>query len=512
MKRLVEFLSRDGGPPGKDLLFLTIVFAAAMLPFIAWPALLEPDECRYGEIPREMLESGDFLTPRLNYVKYFEKPPLFYWMNAGSMALLGKNELAVRLPTALAALGTILIVYLAGRRLFGRRAGMLAALILGICAGHHALGRIAITDMTLTFLLTASLALFLIAARQDDPAPRKGLFYHLFYLTIALAVLTKGLIGLVFPGGIIFFHLLATRRWRLLAEMRLLTGIPLFFLVAAPWFVLVSRQNPEFARFFFIHEHFDRFLTESHERNKGMWFPAAMFLLLFLPWTPLLALAARRSIADRRGGRAGERLFLLLWVGIIVVFFTFSKSQLAPYLLPALPAAALLLGETFSEIIEGRLAPRPPFRFLVGQGSTKFLAIMLMAWLPLQAAATTLVIATQKRTTKDLALLCRKEAPDGAVLASLWFERGLCFYAERRVVLVGRDVTRVDELEFGSQQGDQTFWFRDRPRFLELWDSERTVFALMESKDMEELRGRMKTPPRVLGQDPQRRSVLASNR
>jgi 4-amino-4-deoxy-L-arabinose transferase-like glycosyltransferase len=364
--------------------------------------------------------------------------------------------------------------------------------------------------MTLTFFLTASLVLFLIAARPDEP--RKGLFYHLFYISIALAVLTKGLIGLVFPGGIIFFYLLTTRRWRLLAEMRLPTGIPLFFLAAAPWFVLVSRKNPEFARFFFIHEHFDRFLTESHERNKGMWFPAAMFLLLFLPWTPLLPLAAKRSIHDRRGGRAGDRLFLLLWIGIIVLFFTFSKSQLAPYLLPALPAAALLLGETLSEIAGGRLAPSQHFRFLAGHGSARLLAIMLIAWLPLQAAATTLVIAHQKRASRDLGLLFRRTAPDGAVLASLWFERGLNFYAERRIVLVGGERTRPDELEFGSQQGDHSFWFRNRASFLELWDSDRTVFTLMESKDLEEMRGRMKTPPHVVGQDPERRNVLVSNR
>ena len=180
---------------------------------------------------------------------------------------------------------------MSGCRLFGRRSGLFAALILGTCTGFLVQARLDITDMTLTCTLSAALAFFIVAAREGERHP--GRYYYFSYLCAALAVLAKGLIGIVFPGAIIFLYLLFTRRWRLLKEMHLLTGMLLFFAVSAPWFIMISLRNPEFARFFFIHEHFERFTSTVHGRYQPLWFFVPVLLGTMLPWSLFIPASVR---------------------------------------------------------------------------------------------------------------------------------------------------------------------------------------------------------------------------
>nr|HPJ71952.1 glycosyltransferase family 39 protein [bacterium] len=154
--------------------FFLVFFPAVYLVSLGSGALIEPDEARYGEIPREMIESGDFLTPRLNYVKYFEKPPLYYWLTGASLALLGRNEYAVRLPTAVMALAGIALTGLLARRFFGPRAGLLAAVVLGSAGGYLAMGQLAVIDMTLTFFLSTGTALLMLAALGEERGWDRG--------------------------------------------------------------------------------------------------------------------------------------------------------------------------------------------------------------------------------------------------------------------------------------------------------------------------------------------------
>jgi 4-amino-4-deoxy-L-arabinose transferase-like glycosyltransferase len=292
MKQMLNFLTSKEEKTWKDLTFLLFMFGTALFQFLGRLPLLEPDEGRYAEIAREMLEKMDFITPHLNYVKYFEKPPLLYWLNALSLSMFGNNEFAARFPTALAGLSGILLTYHIGRKIFGRREGLLAALVLGTSVGYLAQARMNIIDMTLTFCMTATLGCFLIAAQ--DKEKRKGLYFHLFYLFAALTVLAKGLIGLVLPGAVIFFYIVLTRQWRLLREMRLASGVPLFIIVCVPWFILVSINNPEFARFFFIHEHVERFLTKVHNHYQPLWYFIPVLLGCMFPWSLFLPAAVLR--------------------------------------------------------------------------------------------------------------------------------------------------------------------------------------------------------------------------
>src|SRR5512138_213450 len=157
MASLFSFFSAREGKARTDLALLLILFGVSFFLLLGRLPLLEPDEGRYAEIPREMLELGDFVTPHLNYVKYFEKPPLLYWLNALSFSLFGQNEFAARLPCACAGLLTILAVYWLGRELLGRRTGLLAAVVLGSSAGFIPQARIPLTDMPLTLGLTLCL-------------------------------------------------------------------------------------------------------------------------------------------------------------------------------------------------------------------------------------------------------------------------------------------------------------------------------------------------------------------
>lgn len=338
----------------RDLLMLALFCAVPFLLFLGNIPLIDPDEGRYAEIPREMLERGDFITPTLNYVKYFEKPPLLYWLNAASLKLFGLNEFAARLPSALSGLATVLATYIIALRLFDRRTALLAALFLATAAGFVLQSRIILTDMLLTFCLTSALGAFITAARREAWHRGGDAVWYTFYLFCALAVLTKGLIGIVFPAGIIFFYILITGEWHILGRMRLLTGTALFLAVTLPWFLAVSLKNPEFARFFFIHEHFERFTSTVHGRYQPIWFFVPVLAGTMLPWSFFIPGALGLAWRDRRheGGRAA--LFLLIWALLIFLFFSKSGSKLIPYMLPVFPPLAILIASRFNMILEGR--------------------------------------------------------------------------------------------------------------------------------------------------------------
>ena len=553
MRIITEWLTGKEAPARRDLSLLLTVFGVAFFQSLGRIPLIEPDEGRYAEIPREMLERCDFITPLLNYVKYFEKPPLHYWLNALFMSIFGRNEFAARFAGALMGLLAVLLTYHVGRRLFGRRSGLWAALILGTCTGFLAQARLNITDMTLTCTLSAALAFFIVAVREDEPL--KGRYYYLSYLCAALAVLAKGLIGIVFPGAIVFLYLLLTRRWRLLKEMRLATGIPLFLAVAAPWFVLVSVRNPEFARFFFIHEHFERFLTKVHGRYQPFWFFIPVLAGTMLPWSLFIPAACRGTWRERLSTEGSSRLYLLIWAAFIFVFFSKSDSKLVPYILPVFPPLALLMGNALVKTIDGgfaplrlqswlaggilavlgtglilypHLAPKPELGTVAAtvmgllflgegvaalasarKGSTLalFASLCLFSYL-LGIAGPPLVLSriAEKKSSKELALQVARRSSADAVVASFGYEQGLPFYAGRRVVVVGDR----NELDFGSHQGDQSAWFIDLPQFRVLWDGNKPVFALLKEEDLASLTEAVTSPIRVL--DRNRRRVLITNR
>jgi len=333
------------------------------------PALFDPDEGRYGEIPREMLVSGDWVTPRLDGVKYFEKPPLQYWATAVAEELVGPNAWAVRLWPALCGFAGLLLARAVGRRLYGERAGWASLIVQGSALYYVGLARVATLDMGLSFTLQIALSALVLlvhrpaastaaqAAPTGPPVPIPGPRALALWLAVgvSLALLTKGLVGILIPGTVGLLFMLLYRDGALLRRARLQWSLAALVLMAAPWFVLVSLRNPGFAQFFFIFEHFQRYLsTRGFDRYQPAWFFLPVILAGVLPWLSLLPRALWQAVRAARVEPATG--LLLIWSLFIFVFFSASHSKLVPYVLPLMPALSLLIGRTLAQLPARRLA------------------------------------------------------------------------------------------------------------------------------------------------------------
>ncbi|MFP3868305.1 MAG: ArnT family glycosyltransferase [Desulfobacteraceae bacterium] len=307
------------------------------------PGLMDPDEGRYAEIAREMWGRADWITPRLNQVKYLEKPPLVYWLTSLSLGVLGNNETAARLVPALSALGGVLAVFGLGRALFGRQTAFMAAVILLTSVGYLIMGRILTLDMTLTLFLTLGVGLGYLAISRGRRA-----YLPWAYLSLSLALLTKGLVALVLPGLIFGGWALARRDLQVLLRLWDYRGFLILLIVGLPWFVLVAVHNPEFLNYFFFQEHLQRYLASYSHHEEPVYYFVGIIAVGLLPWTFLLPWGLSQGSKTKTPLEKQDTLFLWFWAGVVLIFFSLSQAKLAPYVLPALPPLALLLGKGMS--------------------------------------------------------------------------------------------------------------------------------------------------------------------
>ena len=520
----------------RDLVILTVLIAVFFGFMIGNRPLSVPDEGRYVEIPREMVETGNYLTPRLNGVKYFEKPVLFYWLEALSIKIFGLHESTLRLWPAVFALFGCLSVYVAGRRLFGRRSGIAATIVLATSILYYSLSRAIILDMPVSVLLTVALLSFLIGM-HEVPGLRRRLFLWSFYFFCALAVLTKGLIGIVIPGMIIGAWIVILGEWRVLKTIYLPSGLALFLLIAAPWHILVIRANPEFFHFYFIQEHFLRYLTKMHGRYHPAWFFIPIILVGLFPWSAFLMQAVKHSLPATWRERHEHRdaLFLMLWAGLVFLFFTASDSKLVPYILPVFPPLALLIGRYLADAWDSKefpglrlgyhillaaalllagaflvapyVAPTENIRALgeysyllaitlaVGAGLAwvlersrgfrpSFIAVVAMSvlfLLEVNAAAP----RVQDNSIKVLAMTLKPLLKPGDEVASYaTYYQDLPVYLGKRIIVVGWK----GELEFGTQVEDTTQWMMDPDAFWKRWQGPETLFMVTEKDTYEAMR------------------------
>jgi 4-amino-4-deoxy-L-arabinose transferase-like glycosyltransferase len=344
--------------------------------------LFHPDEGRYAEITREMVASGDWVTPHLNDLKYFEKPPLQYWATAIAYIVFGESAWTARLwPAALGFFG-LLTTLVAGRALFGLRTGVVAALVLASSVQFTLFSQLATLDMGLTFFMSASLFCFLAAMRTGLTRQQEQARILCAWAMAALAVLSKGMIGVVLPALTLIIYTLIHRDWEPLRKTLWPPAIALFLAIAAPWFVLVQLRNPEFFSFFFIGEHFQRFLSPGHHRPGAWYYFIPVVLAGLMPWTslllPALPLAWRRPQESKSGIHVDR--FLLLWAVVVVAFFSLSSSKLPGYVLPAFPALALLAARWSARAMPAQLGPHLVPGFATG-------VAMVLAGIMLQATS-----------------------------------------------------------------------------------------------------------------------------
>lgn len=302
-------------------------------------SLKEPDEGRYAEIPREMVEKGDYLVPHLNYIRYFEKPPLLYWVTAASYRVFGVDEWSARFPNALMAFFSVLIVYAFAARRFGKRAALISSCVLASSFGFFGMARILTTDMLFSCLLFASLVCF-----YQFYLERRPVFIHLFYAALALAVLAKGPVAIVLLGATIVLFLFFEKRLPFVKEVASPTGLALFAVIAVPWFVAMCVKEKEFFDFFFVDQHVLRFLTSKHKRSGPLYYFVPVLFGGLFPWSFLLPRAVGRF------WRSPELRLFFIWSLVVFVFFSISGSKLPPYILPIYPALALVIGYLIDQV------------------------------------------------------------------------------------------------------------------------------------------------------------------
>jgi 4-amino-4-deoxy-L-arabinose transferase-like glycosyltransferase len=462
---------QSNGPCLRDAAVLALLIGLFFTIFLGSRPLSVPDEGRYVEIPREMTVTGDWLTPRLNGVKYFEKPPLFYWFEAALIRLFGLSEWSVRIGPALFALFGCLAVYYAAARLHGRRAGVLSAIVLGTSVLYFALSRLISLDMPVSVLLTAALLSFLLGTREPQGTARRFFFWG-FYAFAALATLTKGLIGIVIPGMVLGAWMLVMNEWRVLRTMHLSSGMMIFLLIAAPWHILADKANPEFFNFYFIHEHFQRYLTKVHHRFKPFWFFIPIIIGGFLPWSAFLVQAVRHALpgswADRKQSK--EAIYLMLWAGLVFLFFSASSSKLIPYVLPVLPPLAILVGKYLADMWKDDPVWGFPRNLATIAGAAALFLIVAGAFAP----------RFETRTTKPLAIALKPMIKaDDEIIHFQNYYQDFPVYLERRVTIAAWK----GELAFGSTVEDTSGWMIDEAEMWKRWQGPRRVFLLAGTGD-----------------------------
>jgi 4-amino-4-deoxy-L-arabinose transferase-like glycosyltransferase len=361
---------------------VAVIFLAVYVGSMFTPGLLDDADSTHAEAAREMFVTGDYVTLHINGVRYLEKAPLPYWLVALSYKLFGVNEFSTRLPMVLSVMLLGLLAFHWGRRGFGERTGIYAGLFVYTCAGVFLFTRVLIPDVLLSVLIAAALYFFLTALQPERAAWR----WYAGYALMALGVLTKGLIALVFPCGTAFFFLLLTGEWRRWREFRLLTGLALFFAIATPWHVLAALRNPAtpdhhgFLWFYFVNEHFLRFLGKRYPRDYNK-LPASLYWTLHLvwlfPWSLYFPAALRTAAQEWRGrGKSphssmlrqadfASRTRLLCWLfaGVVLLFFALSTNQ-EYYTFPAYLPLLLLLADGIHQAERAERMPHTPAGWL----------------------------------------------------------------------------------------------------------------------------------------------------
>ena len=332
----------------RALLWLLLLAAlAVLLAETGHTPFFEPDEARYAEIPREMLATGDLVAPRLNGYRYYEKPPLHYWAVAASMALFGEEEWAARLPVKVSAAGMVLVTVLFCMRRWGERVALLAGIIVATSSLVVALARVNIIDPPLS--LAVATAAFAFAAfeeneRAGDRARARAALYVLHF-ACAAAVMLKGLVGLVLPGGAILLWAILSRRLAIVPKLFSPGPLVLFLALVLPWHLAIAHRDREWFDFYVVGEHFRRYFESGHRRDASSLLFVGALLAGMVPWTPVLGRLAGAFPSIRRGEwreRGSEAYLQVFWI-FVLAFFSLSRSKLVPYVLPAWPAVAVLL-------------------------------------------------------------------------------------------------------------------------------------------------------------------------
>lgn len=512
--------------------------------------LIHPDEGRYSEISREMVVTRDFVTPHLNGLKYFEKPPLQYWATAGAFSVLGQTDFAARLWVGICGFLSLILIWVTARRLWDRETADYATLVGAGMIWLDAMSHVVTLDMGVSFFLFATLCSFMLAHHEGATPKENRYWMWAAWAGMAGALLSKGLIGVVIPGAVLVLYSLITRQWALWKRMQWIPGLLIFCALGLPWHLLVAARNPEWAQFYLIHEHFVRFLTTEHRRTGAWYYFVPVLIGGLIPWTSLLP----KSLAGhwgRKGPSFNPEKLLLIWCVFIFVFFSVSGSKLPGYILPIFPPIALLIGSYLKRATSTELRPHvtgllvlwvivaigsfalPHFSnahtsaemhrifgkwLLAGalvfgtsaaialQSLTREQKLPAILCLTLGSLIFTDIIAVgyqhsyaQINSGKNLAaLLAPRITPETHVYAVGDYDQSLPYYLKKTTTLV----QHVDEFELGETQQPDA-WIPTLGEFSDRWRADTSAFAVVSPGAYAELQ-KDGLPMHVIEQTPRR--------
>lgn len=534
------------------ILILALIYALLWFGTLNYRHLIPSDEGRYAEISREMLVTGDWVTPRYNGYKYFEKPPLQIWATASAFNLFGIGDWQARLWTALTGFLTIVLIGFTGARIYNPRAGWIAALILASSPMWVIGGHINSLDMGLSAFLVAALCSLLLAQTSRVQSGTRNWMWACWAF-MGLATLSKGVIGLVIPGMVFVVYSITAWDWKIWKRLYIVSGTILFLAITAPWFVLVAQRNPEFLEFFFIHEHLQRFTQTAHSRTGPIYFFIPLLILGFLPWVAQIPGAIGQAWQERNRQFSSGWL-LSCWFAVILGFFSLSQSKLPGYIIPIFPALALIVGNRLDSILGYSNSLQLPWKLqtgffaLLGIAGFFFLDQVSKQARPdeieayaqytywIIAALITLVIFSllALAQSKRNGLTSMTSFASGFFLCALIAGTGhetlgravsgidlvekvkasipekVNFYSVRILdhtvpFYLGKTMVMVefpDELEFGVKQEPQ-LWLPTLDAFIERWAEDQTAYALMVPEQYLELQ-KLNLPMQEVGRDSRR--------
>ncbi|MDD5085793.1 MAG: glycosyltransferase family 39 protein [Candidatus Omnitrophica bacterium] len=322
--------------------FLVILLLSSFLFFfkLGGREFRNPDEGRYAKIAMEMVGTGNWVEPKLYQLDYLRKPPLFYWLIASSFKVFGFNESAARFIPALFGFLTVIATFFFCRKVFGLKEAVFSSLVLASNFWYISVSRYLVMDSTFSFFLVSSFYLFYLGVTATD---KKRIYFILFYISIALAFLTKGVAGVVIPAFCLVLYAGFSGQFKkVLAEMNIGTGVLIFSAIALPWLVAIMIREPEFFKFFFLHEHLQRFFSKRFEHQGPWYFYIILLPAVFFPWLFFLQSLRKIGLFVAKRYLYKREFYLFCAFAGITLFYSMSKSKLPTYILPSIPFLSIL--------------------------------------------------------------------------------------------------------------------------------------------------------------------------
>jgi 4-amino-4-deoxy-L-arabinose transferase-like glycosyltransferase len=511
----------------KKLIFYSLFIIFCYFGLIWLMPYMDPDEARYVEIPREMMQLKHYIIPYLNYTVYLEKPPLYYWMNIIALKIFGFNDFAGRFWTVTISLLGIFLNYKFAKKIINEKTALWSSLILSSSLYYFVIGRLNLIDMTNAFFIAMSTYCGYLFLKEH-----KKYFLYLMYVGMALGFLSKALIGIIFPFAILFLWSIFAKQFKIFFKLISPVGILILLALCMPWIYMAGTQLSDFYYYFFLKQEFLRYL-EPLEHTQPIWTFIPVVIFGFLPWVIFVFSLFKTYKARKfKDIEKNDLIFLLTFVGFIFVFYSLSQSKLVTYVAPLFFPAAIILGNLFSKIdtidkkdkyinlalfiiffialvgfcfVQNVYMSKEKWFFLITPSA---IALIILGILPFivkdakklftglffgmlifynLAIIPTASYTIYYKTTKPVALFVNKIYKKGDILASYkLYRQSFNYYTQKRTV----QIDSINELGFGYRHlspKEQEIWFPSIEQFKKVWDSNHRVILLIKTKDIPKL-------------------------